>query len=464
MRTGDKRVDSVCITAHDKFDEIVAEANSQSSIFHSGGIIYADYLERQRTATGQTRLFDTNETRQRVFEAGGMDVNDPTLTNAFQQIQSALVENTSRHIREQGKVNAKVRKEIIAETRKDLGETFKENADLTRLLEISFGLVGDEIVEQAERKTMYIPKIRTENFSGERYIIEDFDLDMSQMSYVPIKNDILIRNLLDSREEIDIIKGSVIDFEAVNPEKAMVDSLREISEIDYEKCPELIQKLVMQFLNFYRSKYKEEEVRNIVLMYRKDIRNHFRDQLLQHLAIKYDNIFEEVAGIETVVSNYLTGYTGTPKNINDGPETGENISSIAYTGTRKSINEPVKFDSDPERLFALACENSPEVIQWLRPGPDQFNITYNRGHRYEPDFVVETVDQYYLVEVKARNKMNDPDVLAKKERAIKYCRVATEYNVAHGHKGFKYLFIPHDEIRGNSSFNNLKNRFTQENE
>ena len=59
-----------------------------------------------------------------------------------------------------------------------------------------------------------------------------------------------------------------------------------------------------------------------------------------------------------------------------------------------------------------------------------------------PDFVVETNDMYYLVEVKASNQMDDPDVKAKKERAIQYCKVASEYNKANGHKTFKYLFIP----------------------
>ena len=88
--------------------------------------------------------------------------------------------------------------------------------------------------------------------------------------------------------------------------------------------------------------------------------------------------------------------------------------------------------SDPERLFALACENSPEVVRWLRLAPTQFNITYNRGHRYEPDFVVETDDMYYLVEVKDSRRLHDPEVEAKKERAVQYCRIASEYNKANG--------------------------------
>ena len=68
----------------------------------------------------------------------------------------------------------------------------------------------------------------------------------------------------------------------------------------------------------------------------------------------------------------------------------------------------------------------------------------------------------YLVEVKDRTKLNDPIVLAKKERAISYCKVASEYNMANGHKPFKYLFVPDDEITASSSFNNIKDRFASE--
>lgn len=462
VRTGNKRVDSVCITAHDKFDEIIKEAMSGDSIFRADGVVYADYLERKKVVYVNTKLFSEDEAKDKVFSAGGFDVNDEELSRIYREIQSEISENISTKVAQKGgSLTHEEKADALKAAEKDLGERFRDNTDYQRMLEISFGLVGDEIAEESQKRVMYIPRIRTERLSGENYIVQDFDLDLSTMSYSPIANDILVKNLLNSQDEAEIIKGSVIDYESVRPETVLVNEIRSIGEIDYEKCPELIQKIVMQFLDFYRQRYSEKEVRNIVLMYRKDITNHFRSQLLQHLAIKYDDIFETVDGIQRVVSHYLEDFEGDAHDISEAPPTGVNISSIAYRGSPKSITEPFKFDSNPERLFALACDNSPEVIQWLRPGPDQFNITYNRGHRYEPDFVVETSDSYYLVEVKAANKINDPDVIAKKERAIKYCAEATEYNVANGHKGFRYLFIPHDEISSSSSFDNLKARFIE---
>ena len=37
-----------------------------------------------------------------------------------------------------------------------------------------------------------------------------------------------------------------------------------------------------------------------------------------------------------------------------------------------------------ELILAKILEYEPEVKNWLRPAKMQFNITYNRGKRYEP--------------------------------------------------------------------------------
>lgn len=88
-----------------------------------------------------------------------------------------------------------------------------------------------------------------------------------------------------------------------------------------------------------------------------------------------------------------------------------------------------------------------------------FNITYNHGHPNEPDFVVETDGKIYLVEVKGEDKMNLPDVIAKKNRAIKYCEVVSRWGKANGYKEWEYLFIPSKQIQESSSFEQLAKRF-----
>ena len=457
-------VDSVTITAHDKFDEIIQEAQRGDSIFHADGVIYADNKARTQIKYTQSSIFDsTNLTRSNDLDSIGLDHNNKEHQKIYDGILSAIANRT---VSTNAQSDRKIKKDEIKENvKKDLGETFKDNTDVNRIFELIWGLnTIDEVVNKVQEETMYIPKIKTEHLGNERYIIQDFDLDISKLNqYVPIENEILLKNLLNSLEEITIIKGSAIDFNSVNPSHEIVKLIREKSEIDYEKCPELIQKVVKQFLDYYRTKYPEEKVRNIVLMYKKDIVNKISEQIIQHLAIQYDDIFETVEGIKDIVYKEAITFDDKLEDLYTAPETGVNIKTLAYQdGIHKSLRKPVKFDSDSERKFAVVCEMSPEVIRWLRPAKEQFNITYNRGKRYEPDFVVEDDAFYYLVEIKRRDAMNDPDVLAKKDRAIKYCKVASEYNLAHGHKAFRYLLIPHDEINTSSSFKNLKDRFIEE--
>lgn len=106
-------------------------------------------------------------------------------------------------------------------------------------------------------------------------------------------------------------------------------------------------------------------------------------------------------------------------------------------------------------------EADSDVINWLRPAPMEFNITYDHGKHYWPDFVVETKDKIYLVETKAKKDMNKPDVIAKKNRAIQYCEVATRWSLANGYKPWQYLLIPAEQVLLNSSFMQLAQRFCE---
>ena len=121
-----------------------------------------------------------------------------------------------------------------------------------------------------------------------------------------------------------------------------------------------------------------------------------------------------------------------------------------------------KFDSRPELVFARVLERDAKhgtVKNWLRPAALQFNITYNHGRHYQPDFVVETADKCYLVEIKGEDKLNDPDVIAKKGRAIQYCKTASTWCEANGYKGWRYLFIPSAQVTESSTFENLVRQF-----
>ena len=119
-----------------------------------------------------------------------------------------------------------------------------------------------------------------------------------------------------------------------------------------------------------------------------------------------------------------------------------NIQSVLFDGIKYGVFSEAKFDSRPELVLARVLETDNDVQNWLRPAPKEFNITYNHVHNYEPDFVVEMEHAIFLVEVKGEDKLKDPDVIAKRNRGIQYCEVATRWCKANGYKESRYLCIP----------------------
>lgn len=287
-------------------------------------------------------------------------------------------------------------------------------------------------------------------------VFMDFDLDMAEFTHAPIQNILLIQDLIDPYDR-QRIQGDAIDFEGYNPKKVILEKLREKPEIDYERCSALLFKLITQVCEHYELQYGTNGMQNIVMMYRKDIAGKIYNQMMQHFYCENGLLQEEVIGTRNYNLEQQYGYkekVGLFDNFT------ADIRSVLFIGIRKGVFDCAKFDSkEGELTLAQALERDPDVLNWLRPSPQEFNITYNHGKHYEPDFVVETETTIYLVEVKGEDKLNDPGVISKKKRGIQYCEVATRWGKANGYKAWKYLFIPSKQVQSNSSFLQLVKRF-----
>lgn len=196
------------------------------------------------------------------------------------------------------------------------------------------------------------------------------------------------------------------------------------------------------------------------MMHKKDIANKMYEQLMRNFFCENGFVVEEVISPEQ--HNIPQIYTmKESKSLYDNYD--GNIQSIVFTGIKKGVFTNAKFDSNPELIFARVLErDTATVVNWLRPASTEFNITYNRSKGYEPDFVVETVDTIYLIEVKRDDEVDKADVVAKKNRAVKYCEVVSRWGDANGYKEWKYLFIPASNIFENSSFKQLAKQFVVE--
>ncbi|MEZ3517854.1 MAG: DEAD/DEAH box helicase family protein [Lachnospiraceae bacterium] len=459
-RTGDKAVDAVMLTAHDKFEEILAEAQKGDSIFKRGNIINLDEEEEEETVYTQLS-FDIEEKHDldSAYEYTKIEKTQETdavlkqVTEKIYEKISEQIQTSSRHAvtEEDEKTIAEcVKKELLEDA--DLGETFRRNADpISAWTDYQTKELHRAVVD----KYIPIPKIKITNSGVEDYVYEDFDLDLSQFTQVPIDNQILIQNLEDP-SDLQRVHGDKIDFGAYEPKKVILEQIRIQPEVDYEKCSELLYKLITQVCDYFENRYGQNGMQNIVMMNKVHIGKEIYEQMLKHFKVRTGFLEEEV--IDVVKYNVRQQYNCKYKlNLFAAYET--RIQNIVFTGIKKGVFEEAKFDSDPELVFARILEQDNDVKNWLRPASSQFNITYNHGHRYEPDFVVEAEDMIYLVEVKGEDRIEREDVVAKKERAIRYCKAVSEWGRANGYKQWQYVFIPSGEVHSNSSFGQLARRF-----
>lgn len=456
-RTGIKEIDAVMLTAHDKFQEIIEEAQKGDSIFKAGNIIKAEDLEKESIAYTQLSLeYPENEELNKLIKAEEENLKNK-LSNKISDLLNTNVEN---HIyeKENQKIDStaleQIAENIEAEIKKekDLGEIYAENKNP---IETWIKKHAPKIEEQMLNKYILIPRIKTEREEGEFYF-EDFVLDLTKFTQKPVDNKILLKNLIDSSDE-KIVESNYIHFETSNPNKILLEELRSKPEIDYNQTNDLLFKLITSLTKYFEEKYQTDGMKNIVMMYKRELSSMIYSQMMDHF-VRNEGLLKEIVYIDRKM-NFRSNYKyQKEKNIfasfsskADGP-----ITSILFNGIKKGIFESTKFDSEPELILARRMESDdPFVEKWLRPSPKDFDITYNNGTHYEPDFVVETFDKIYMIEVKAEKDLQDKDVLAKKDQAIIFCQTVSEWAIETKHKPWQYVLIPANKITANSTMKYL---------
>ena len=466
-RTGDTDVDSVMLTAHDKFKDIIAEAKKGDSIFKAGNIIQVKQEEEVHVIYTQTVLnmgqdtdLDNAYAQTGIQKSSEMDaVFTKTEKKVNEVVNNTITAIGTTELNEETKKKIAEQVAKVMEEDKDLGDIFRENEQNL------FSWIDTTVIDvhkAAASKYIPIPRIKITEKGVEECNFVDFEIDLSEFNHVPTKNSIIIQNLEDLSDR-KFINGEFINFEAYNPGHEILKLLRMKPEVDYESNSKLIQKLILSVLTLYKSKYGEEGMKNVVMMNKRSITEKIYTQMMKHFFSTNGLMEEEVVGCnDHNIRTYITAKKLL--DIYDDYGEGENIRSIAFNGIKYGVFAEAAFDSRPELEFARLLEYSAVagiVKNWLRPAPQEFNITYNRGKHYEPDFVVETEDTIYMVEIKGENMLNDPDVLAKKDRGIKYCQTVSDWGKANGYKQWRYLFIPAQQVKATVTFELLADMFRE---
>ncbi len=466
-RTGVAAVDRLNIVAHDKFQEIIDEANRGDSPIRLKQVILdapsADdkKVSVQVGSSAMTRLglTDAPVVAGAQTNAGtALPAPAPTpvfTTEAERQAARVVMDVIGKYEVRRDLVptssallTPEVQSAILAEVTERLkpmqGNLLVGVDDGQPKLDLS--AVVAKTTEIVVQQTIDIPRIAVVPTGEVTTGFHPFKLDVAQLHLQPGEREIIIHNLHTNEQDT---LASEVGLKEHRLEDYIVHALVDFDDIDYFAHADLLYDLAGQMVQHLLGYLSEVEARSVLDRDRRLIAREIHAQMMAHF-------WEEATEYEVQVSRGFTelkpcNYTGTVGQTAHHfretlTETGR-IKQMLFGGFSRCLYPLQKFDSDTERRFSIILER--DALKWFKPAKGQFQIYYKLGTEqpeYIPDFVAETDTTIYMVETKARTDVNTQEVQAKANSAARWCQHASTHAVEVGTKVWKYLLLPHDEV------------------
>ncbi|MEQ2464168.1 DEAD/DEAH box helicase [Niallia hominis] len=461
-RTKIKSVDRLTIIAHDRFQDIIDEANNPDSIIRKGVVIGRDVAGTHKRVVS----VESNAKQSILQKIAGNDIDsqDETVKRRV-EVKQNIAETTIRTIQKMTSIpsnshltNTEIKKKIVQEVKASypVGQIEFDLEDQTNIIEEIVETVTEYIIE----KTMDIPKIILQPKEELTWGFQDFDLNVSGIYLQPVTQEILLQELRTRNRDIMHFK---IEVDSNDPlEDYIISRLMDFDDISYEDHADLLYKLVGQLISHLRSYLNDDNVRNVLMYNQQLLANKIHAQMLEHYQeskVEYDVVVR--SDFEVLRTNtFSVDINEEVRDFQISVEDRSAIRGMSFGGFKRCLYPIQKFDAENERRFAVICEQDLTVEKWFKPALNQLKIYYNQKQAYNPDFIVETTNKKYLVELKAANKVDgDKEVEAKASAAIQWCKHATDHELQHSGKEWVYLLIPHNDVNENMTIVGLEARY-----
>ena len=452
-RTGVSTVDRLNIVAHDRFQEIIDEANRPDSVVRLAQVILDPTTDLQKTKT----IVAQPKIEEQIAAA-----DSAVFTSDAERMLAEATYQVIKKYENLPASNYLLKPEVQAKIAEEVKEyvTPAQQALPGMAAAPSIATVVAKTAELVVQQTIDIPRILVVPKGEVTIGFHAFPLDCSTIHYQPVERDLLIQHLRTNQQETLSFAGGLQAEQRL--EDYVVRGLIDFDDISYDEHADLLYELAGQLIQHLCSYLSEDDARNVLIYYQKPLAAFVHAQMQEHQ-------WEKATGYDVQVSKGFTklrkpAYTtkdGEP--IHDFRETFEDksrIPQVIFGGFQRCLFKEQKFQSDPERKLSVILDR--DAQKWFKPAQGQFQISYKVGvdHRkYVPDFVAETTDCIYMLEPKARNEMTSPEVLAKKEAAVTWCTRAATHALSNGGKLWKYVLVPHDVIAENMTLAGLVSQF-----
>lgn len=463
-RTGVSTVDRLNIVAHDRFQEIIDEANKADSMIRLTQVILdpATDLQKTRTVVAQSKIEEQLHGGSLTGPSGGPPQATPFFAGEVERGIAQVAYKVMQHYENlpasSHLLKPEVQAKIVEEVKQSMTPSQQALPGMTPVPNIAS--IVAKTAQLVVQQSIDIPRILVVPKGEVTTGFHSFALDCSNVHYQPVERDLLIQHLRTHEQETLSFGGRMQPEQRL--EDYLVRGLFDFDDISYDEHSDLLYDLAGQLVRHLRSYLSEEEARNVLIYHQKQLAAFVHAQMQAHQ-------WEKATGYDVVVSKGFTdlkpsAYTardGEP--IQDFRQTVEDrgrIAQMLFGGFQRGLYSVQKFDSDTERRLAIILDR--DAQKWFRPASGQFQISYKQGvsqHDYQPDFVAETADCIYMLEPKAKNEMTTPEVLAKKEAALTWCSRATIHALSNGGKPWKYVLMPHDMVDQNMTLAGLASQF-----
>jgi DNA invertase Pin-like site-specific DNA recombinase len=322
--------------------------------------------------------------------------------------------------------------------------------------QIDIAAIVKKTTEMVIRKTIDIPRILVVPTGEVRSGFRPFRVALDMMKYPAPSEDLVRQTLRDNHMEVLTLKSGGVEEQ--RPEDYIVAGLVDFSDVSYDDQAEYLYELAGQVVAFYREYLAEDEVIRLLRAYQRPIADQIHAQMQDHY-------WEEATGYETRVSKgftdlkevaYSASAVNTVMDFRQPVDDRANIGKYVFGGFERCLYAVQKFDSDTERRLAAVLDR--DALKWFKPALGQFQIYYRDGSEqaeYQPDFVAEAADAIYMIETKAANQMSEQKVLTKKAAAEAWCVHASEYAKKSNGKPWRYVLVPHDVVATNMTLKGL---------
>ncbi len=452
--TGEENIDTLDIVAHEHYREIVEELKAnpifktrnldEKPIDQTSQVIIEPNLGNIEPSIFDD-LFKFDEEKNKVIKE---NLEDPFV---IEKLYREYLKTFGSTIKEDSK-DSKSRVKSI--------DLFSQNEETTSQKEIS----TPELVLKAERKgpvfdkqtfAQKVKKYQNNSISVPKILIQP----TTRVELIPIK---IRKNTKFVVEESQIERFNVTNnqllsslnaeiLEDPNPANTLACLILDnITEFDSNDADYILD-IVNQYLSLIGGddQNKRQVVRKYAFLILEDIKLQLNQAIKSETAFSYQVIKASVIFGKQIKNIKYLGEVSLHEEVKDKV----NIRKYLFKGFKKAYYEKNGFDSDAERKFSVVLESDSRVLKWIKPPLNQLGIYYAAGSQYNPDFLVETVEGKFMIEIKEERELNNKEVSLKKIEGELWCKYASEVDA--DNKRWIYRIISDKHIHIGDSLNTI---------